>query len=476
MLKVGFKKDIAPLALPMFLGMVVFQVQAIINRAFLGRLAVEYLAVIGNVVFPMWTTMAMLNSLTTGATILMSQRIGAGDEQGARSFAASALKWNGVLALALFAFWSLCSGPVYSLMGVSGTTLAFCVRYTKAAAFSFLFSGLNSALTAIFQASGRTRPLMYAGAFKSLLNILLDWLLIFGSLGFPRLEVQGAAIAGVICDAVGTLLLGLFLVRDRSLRTKPSLRDILSSRLVSFGAIAKMGMPTSLEDLMWNIGNLFLIRFLNMLDPLATAVYSLVFTIQILPIVVFTALGQTTTVLVGQAKGAGDLVRAKGAAFTAQLAAVAASIAIAAVFLLVPGPIVGVFTSDPSIGTRIVPILVIVCCTFLPRSINFIAGSGIRGTGDTKWMLATQVFGTVFIVALGWLLIFRAGLGVPGLYFALLADESVRAIANGLRFGTKVRSVKTLRPAVYCLDGARSSGEGNIADESSAVLEAQRPL
>ena len=110
MLKVGFKKDIAPLALPMFLGMVVFQVQAIINRAFLGRLAVEYLAVIGNVVFPMWTTMAMLNSLTTGATILMSQRIGAGDEQGARSFAASALKWNGVLALALFAFWSLAPG------------------------------------------------------------------------------------------------------------------------------------------------------------------------------------------------------------------------------------------------------------------------------------------------------------------------------------------------------------------------------
>jgi MATE family multidrug resistance protein len=182
------------------------------------------------------------------------------------------------------------------------------------------------------------------------------------------------------------------------------------------------------------VGNLMLIRFLNRLDPLAVAVYSLVFTMEILPIVVFAALGQTTTVLVGKAKGAGSFIRAKGAAVTALAAAWIVCALIAAVFASVPAGLVAVFTGDSSVISRAAAILLVSCFTFFPRSVNFMAGSGIRGLGNTTWMLGTQVFGTVFIVALGWLLIFQAGLGVMGLFIAMLADEGVRSVANSIRF------------------------------------------
>jgi Na+-driven multidrug efflux pump len=89
------------------------------------------------------------------------------------------------------------------------------------------------------------------------------------------------------------------------------------------------------------------------------------------------------------------------------------------------------------------PILLVSCLTFLPRSVNFMAGSGIRGLGNTAWMFWTQVFGTVFIVSLGRLLIFAAGLGVKGLFIAMLADEGVRSLVNSIRFfGSVKRSAR----------------------------------
>lgn len=440
MASISYKKDIGPIALPIFLGSLVFQVQTLVNRAFLGHLDVTNLSVISNVVFPLWTTMAMLNSLTTGATILMSQRLGAGDRLGARSTAASALKWGGFFSLLLFAFWFAFCETVFRFMGVSGTILESCVVYTRISAFSFLGSGLFSAISAIFQASGRTKPLMYAGALRSGLNILLDWLLIFGSLGFPRLGMRGAALASVLSDLAGLILLAGFLAAGREVAARPRLRDALASRLSSYAPIVRMGVPTSLEDLLWNLGNLMLISFLNALDPLATAVYSLVFTIEILPIVVFMALGQTTTVLAGRAKGSGDLGQARQAALKAQGAAWATSLAIAGLFIAFPRAIVGVFTSDAALAARTVPILLVSCFTFIPRSVNFMAGSGIRGLGDTRWMLMTQVAGTAFLVCLGRVLIFAPSLGVIGLFLAMLADEGLRSVVNGSRFFALLRS------------------------------------
>jgi hypothetical protein len=72
------------------LGLLVFQIQTLTNRAFLGRLDVSLLSVMSNVVFPMWTMMAMLNALSTGATILMSQALGSGDVRRARAIAGTA--------------------------------------------------------------------------------------------------------------------------------------------------------------------------------------------------------------------------------------------------------------------------------------------------------------------------------------------------------------------------------------------------
>ena len=431
---VRFRTVILPVALPIFLGAVVFQFQSVANRVFLGQVDAGWLAVIANVLFPIWTMMAMLNSLSSGATILISHALGAGDKERAKTLGALAIVGNSVVAFLCFLFWATSSRLVYQAMGVEGKILEECVAYTSIASISFLGAGVSGALTSMFQAGTQTKPLMISGAVRSLLNVVLDAVLIFGLLGFPAMGLLGAATATVLADLVGLGVLVLIFLRKPDLEARPTLATWKALVPRQYGSIVRMGLPTSLEDLLWNAGNLVLIAFMNALDPLATAVYSIVFTIEMLAIIAFVSLSQATMSLVGRAKGAGEFSRIRGLALTSQAAAWVVSGVLALLYLLIPNLLVGIFTSDTAMIARTSPILLVSTLMLFPKAMNFMQGAGIRGLGDTKWMLGTQIFGTVFLVALGYLLIFVFHWGVTGLFIAMCIDEGVRAIVNGLHF------------------------------------------
>lgn len=69
-----------------------------------------------------------------------------------------------------------------------------------------------------------------------------------------------------------------------------------------------------------------------------------------------------------------------------------------------------------------------------PKAVNNVIGLCIRGMGDTRWMLYTQIFGTLFMITAGYILILHAGFGLIGIFITLLADEATRGIVNLLRF------------------------------------------
>lgn len=75
----------------------------------------------------------------------------------------------------------------------------------------------------------------------------------------------------------------------------------------------------------------------------------------------------------------------------------------------------------------------------ISKSANIIIGNGIRGSGDTKWMLYTQIFGTLFMVSVAAFLVYVCKLGIIGVFLAVLVDEAVRAIIN---FSKYMRIVK----------------------------------
>ena len=425
-----YLKRLMIIAVPLMLSNVISQVQMLIDRIFLGQMNTYYMSALGNVTAPMWTTMSFCFTLATGASIIISQNVGAGNREQVEKYGASLIKWNNILPVLLFFFWLFLGEFVFRLMGVSDEIMPMCLGYTRFLAPSFLIVGLESSFMVIMQTSNYTKPMILYGIIRAGLNILLDWILIFGNLGFPMLGIEGAAIATTAAEFAGCIFATFVVVKNKAVTTRPSLKSVLKAPIKPFLSSVGLGINAGLEDLAWNIGNLVIIRILNSIDVTAAGIYSIVFSVEVLVVVVIGAIGNGTMTISGEARGMRDVKMFTGVCKIAYILCAAVSLITLVICLAIPENILSLFTKDEGIITTCGIYLALVCVNLFGKSGNIIVGSGIRGSGNTRWMFMTQIFGTFFVVGCACLFVYGLGLGIIGVFFAVIADEGVRAVIN----------------------------------------------
>ncbi len=433
--KSDYKNKLVKIFVPIMLSNLIAQVQMLIDRIFLGRMDILFMSAVGNATAPMWTTMSFVYSLSMGASILISQSVGEKDIEKAKNYAASMIKCHNVIPVLLFLFWIFCSPLVFKLMGVSENVMGLCITYTRIYAPVYLIIGLGASYGVVFQTSNYTKPLVAYGIIRSVLNIILDYLLIFGNFGFPRMEIAGAALGTTIAEYAGAIyLLYITISKKEKFFTSPGLKRILGAKIKPYLTSIKLGFPTACEDLLWNAGNLCIIRILNTINEKAAGIYSMVFTVEILFVVVIGAIGSGTLTLTGEATGAKDVKLYRNVVKTAvKWSFLVAAFALIFVSIF-PRLTLSLFTTDKEVIEMSVIYIILVAANLFGKSGNIIVGSGIRGYGDTKWMFFTQALGTVGVVGLACLCVFVFKLGMLGVFIAVLCDEAVRAVINFVRF------------------------------------------
>ena len=433
--KSDYKNKLVKIFVPIMLSNLIAQVQMLIDRIFLGRMDILFMSAVGNATAPMWTTMSFVYSLSMGASILISQSVGEKDIEKAKNYAASMIKCHNVIPVLLFLFWIFCSPLVFKLMGVSENVMGLCITYTRIYAPVYLIIGLGASYGVVFQTSNYTKPLVAYGIIRSVLNIILDYLLIFGNFGFPRMEIAGAALGTTIAEYAGAIyLLYITISKKEKFFTSPGLKRILGAKIKPYLTSIKLGLPSACEDLLWNAGNLCIIRILNTINEKAAGIYSMVFTVEILFVVVIGAIGSGTLTLTGEATGAKDVKLYRNVVKTAvKWSFLVAAFALIFVSIF-PRLTLSLFTTDKEVIEMSVIYIILVAANLFGKSGNIIVGSGIRGYGDTKWMFFTQALGTVGVVGLACLCVFVFKLGMLGVFIAVLCDEAVRAVINFVRF------------------------------------------
>ena len=420
------------IAVPMILSQFINQVQMLIDRIFLGHANSLYMSVLGNTTFPLWTTMSFCFSIGTGASILISQNVGAGDKEKVSEYAGALLKYNSIIPFMLFLFWGFFSEPVFRMMGVSENLIPWCVDYARYYSPVFIIVGIGSIIT-IFQTSNYTKPLATYSFIRSVLNVIFDYILIFGKFGFPKLGVKGAALGTTIAEFIAAVYFAYAYLKS-PLSTRPAFAAIKAARFRSYLHSAKLGINTALEDFCWNIGNLVLIRILNAINELAAGIYSIIFGIEVLAVVAIGSLGSAAMTLTSEATGKKDLCQYRGVCKCAYAICVLVSCAMIVMGILFPEQIISVFTKDASIVETSGIFLLMISINLFSKSGNIIVGNCIRGSGDTRWMFFTQIFGTVFVVALACFFVFVLKLGIGGVFLAVMADEFVRCIINLIKY------------------------------------------
>lgn len=417
------------------LSQLISQLQMLIDRIFLGRIDILYMSAVGNATAPIWTSMSFVFSLSVGASILISQAVGANDLEKAKEYSGALVKYNNIVPLLLFLFWEFFSPLVYTLMGVPKNVFGMCVNYTRLYAPTFLLIGLGSAYSVIFQTSNITKPLVFYGLIRSLTNVVLDYLLIFGKFGFPEMGINGAALGTTIAEYVGFMyMLYVSIAKRKSFLTSPSLRKMIHSKIGPFVRSVFLGLPTASEDFLWNFGNLMIISILNTISDKAAGIYSMVFAVEIIFIVIICAIGSATLTVSGEATGAKDLNLYRRVVGTSIKWSMICSLVVLALFAIIPRQILSLFTTDAAVIEESVLFLILVGVNLFGKSGNIIIGNGIRGYGDTVWMLITQVLGTIQIVGLSALFVFVFKMGILGVFVATITDELLRASVNTIRF------------------------------------------
>lgn len=437
-----YLKRLLVIAVPIILSNLISQLQMLIDRIFLGRADNLYMSALSNVTAPMWATMSFCFSIVAGASILISQSVGAKDREHIEEYAGAMIKYNNIIPILLFFFWLFLSEPVFRLMGVSENLMPMCLSYARFYAPVFLLTGLGGSLNVILQTSNYTKPMVVYGVLRAGLNIVLDYILIYGKLGLPVLGIKGAAIATAIAEYLGAIFILCVIFTSKKLPTRPSVKGIKSAKLSTYVTTAKLGVNTALEDFAWNIGNLLLIRILNTINEFAAGIYSIIFGVEVLAVVIVGAIGSSTMTLTSEATGKKDLAQYKGVCICAYGLCAIVAVVMIILGIAIPEQIIALFTKDTTVITTSSVYLLIVGINLFSKSANIIIGNGIRGSGDTKWMLFTQLLGTVGIVSVAAFFVFVCKLEIVGVFFAVLVDEAVRALVNLWKYIRIVRQWK----------------------------------
>lgn len=429
----NYRKKLIFIALPIMLSSIISQLQMLIDKIFLGRLDIIYMSAVGNATSPMWITMDIVYTLTAGATILISHAIGSKDEKRGYELTCAMFKYSSILAVAMFLFWILGTKRIFTLMGVPIEAMEACVMYTRIYSPVFLTLGVGASVASMLQNSERTKSLLIYGIIRSLVNIMLDWAMIFGHLGFRPMGIKGAALATVIAEFTGMFITLIIVIKDKKIKLKPGLQDILAAKFKPYIETVKMGVPSALENFAWNLGNLSIIVLLNTISPVAAGIYTIIFSVELLPICAIGSLGNATLTLCGQETGRKNYGLIKRIAGTAVLWCLGLSMFILVMFIMFPATIMSWFTTDTSVIMASGIYLAIVGFDLFPKSGNIIIGSAIKGYGDTKWMLYTQIFGTVFVISVATIAVKVFNMGMTELFCVVVADEMLRSAINYYR-------------------------------------------
>lgn len=440
--KRDYKKQLIKIALPIMLSNLISQVQMLIDKIFLGRLDITCMSAVGNASSPMWTTMNIVFSLSVGGTILMSQAKGAGESEKAQKIMDSLFLYNNVFSVLFFAVWMILPKLIFTIMGVGDNVIGMSVEYARYYSPVFLLLGLGVSVSVMLQVSEKTGILVVYGLVRSLVNIFLDWVLIFGNLGMPRMEVAGAALATTIAEYIGDIVILVYVIVSKDILLKPRFANVLKAKWTNFYDSLKLGLPSALEDFTWNFGSLYLIVMLNRISETAAGIYSIVFSIELLPIVIMDSLGRATLTVSGIETGKVNYKGIKDVVLICIKWSACLGAFILLMCILFPETILSWFTTDRTVIASAAIYLLIIGIDLFPKSGNIIVGSGIKGFGNTKWMFGTQIFGTIFIITMSSILVMGFNCGIAEIFCVVVADETIRVIMNSLKLRSIVNEGK----------------------------------
>lgn len=421
-----FQKELLQIAVPVTLQSLLQSSFSVVDQIMTGQLGSVSIAGIGLGGKFASIYSVVLASVSSVAGIMIAQYIGKKDvRETGRSFYTNLL--FSLLLVALFTLLSVAFPvQILGLYTEDAATVQVGAEYLRIYAVGFLPTAVTSVLSAYLRCVQEAKIPLYAGLCASILNTVLNYVLIFGKAGFPALGIRGAAWASVLAQLLGcmaTMVLFFLLQRKR----KWEIPFAIISGKAGVGQYAAILAPLLVCEFFWSLGENVYAGIYGHVGTAAFAAMILTNPLQALVIGALSGVSQAAGVMVGKRLGAGETERAyqdsKRLIYTGLACSVLLSVCVAAF----RGYYVKIFRVEEEVRQLTRQLLVAYALVAPVKVQNMIFGGILRSGGRTAYVMAIDLIGTwVFGVPLGLLAAFVCHLPIAAVYFILSMEECVR--------------------------------------------------
>ncbi len=422
------------IAWPSILESFLISLVGMVDTVMVGSLGSYAIAAVGLTTQPKFIALAVFMSLNVAISAIVARRRGEGDRDSANRVLVQALIISVALTVVISVVTVIWADPIIRLCGSAPDTHDAAVGYLRIIQGGMIFNVLSMVINAAQRGCGNTKIAMRTNLVSNGVNIVLNYLLIGGNLGFPKLGVQGAAIAtvaGTICACVMSFISvmhpGQFL----------SIQDFFSLKFDrrNLSAIVNIGSSTLAEQVFLRIGFLVYAVLVAKLGTTAFAAHQIGMNIMNISFSFGDGLSVAAIALVGRSLGENRRDMAKIYGGVCQRMGVLFSAAISVVCIALGTPIFMLFSREEEIlryGEMIMVIMAII--TFMQVAQVVFSGC-LRGAGDTKFTAVVSLISVTFIrPGLGYLFCYPLSMGLFGAWMGLAVDQLARFLLTYLRF------------------------------------------
>lgn len=377
------------MSLPMMISMLVLSLYNIVDSIFVAQINENALTAV-SLAFPVQNLMiAVAMGTCVGVNALLSKSLGEKNYERANASARNAIFLMAVSFVVFFAFGVFCTDWFYSMQTTEPEIAEFGHEYMVIICCMSFGVYLQAVMEKLLQSTGKTLFSMFSQLLGAITNLILDPIMIFGLLGFPKMGVSGAALATVI----GQLFAGIFAaymnvkynteININMRRFRPNLHII--------GRIYAVGVPSiimqSVTSLMVYGMNLILITF----STTATAVLGVYFKIQSFIFMPLFGMNNGMIPIIAYNYGADNKKRVTGTIKYSMLVAFCIMAVGFAIFQIIPDRLLGMFNASDMMLALGVPALRTISFSFIFAGYCIIAGSAFQALGNGVYSLIMSV-------------------------------------------------------------------------------------
>lgn len=433
----GFYKTLAKLTLPIALQNLIGLGMNLSDTIMLGSLGEKQISASALANQPFFIFTLFIFGLCSGACVLSSQYWGKSDTETINKIMALAIKVSAFCSICFSFAVLVFPAFIMSLYTPDKEVITYGAQYLRIIGFSYMIFSVSTTYLYILRSVEKVRLPLLISLTSFVLNVILNWILIYGKFGAPAMGIRGSATATVCARVLElTMVLAYAFILNKTIQLR--LRYFLKTDVQLLRDFLRYSWPVVASETLFSVGISLQAVIIGHMGSQVVAANSIAGVVRGLGMVTVMGMANASAILVGKQIGEGNQDKVRESAKTILLLSMVLGIVAALLLLGVKNVMVDFYGVDVMTKTYARQIIVVYAAMLMFQSFNTVNIIGIlRGGGDTRFAMVLDVFTLwVFVLPVGALAGLYFKVPIPLVFLLLTCDQVVKFIAGIWRFRT----------------------------------------